>query len=72
MWIEIGSTGVKWFVKGRYLRRSLALRNSIKGVTTNISNVMRATFPVMSIFKHVLKIAKSDSYVLSKLGKLGC
>jgi len=69
---KIGSTGIDWFVKGGYLRRALALRNSIKCVTTNIRDMMSATFPVISIFKHIRKIAKSDSYVLSLHGKLGC
>jgi len=72
VWIKIGSTGIDWFVKGGYFRRALALQNSVKCVTTNISDVMRATFPVISIFKHICKIAKSDSYVLSPHGKLYC
>jgi len=72
MWIAIGSTGIDWFVGGGYLRRALAIQNSIYCVTTNTSNVMRATFPVISICKHIRKIAKSDSYVLSPHGKLGC
>jgi hypothetical protein len=37
-------------------------------VTMNISDVMRATFPVVSIFRRISKIAKSDSYVLSPHG----
>jgi len=72
MWIKIGSIGIDWFVKGGYLRRALALQNSVKCVTTNISDVMCTTFPVISIFKHIRKIAKSDSYFLSLHGKLGC
>ena len=72
-WWKIGSIGTDWFVKGGYLRRALALRNSIQCVTKNSSDVaMRATFPVIPIFKHIHSFAKSNSYVLSSHGKLGC
>jgi len=71
MWIKIGSIGIDCFVKSWYLRRTLVLRNSITCVTTNIKVVMRATFPVIYIFKHIRNIPKSDSYVLSAHRKLG-
>jgi len=72
MWIAIGPSGIDRFVGGGCLRRALAVQNYIYCVTTNTSYVMRATFPVISICKHIRKIAQSDSYVLSPLGKLGC
>jgi len=72
MWIAIGSAGIDRFVEGGCLRRALAVQNNIYCVTTHTSDVMRAIFPVISVCKHIRKIAQSDSYVLSPLGKLGC
>jgi len=59
MWIEIGSIDIDRFVKGGRLRRALAIENSIKRVTTNTSDVMRATFPVISICIAFSKLQKA-------------
>ena len=72
MWIKIGFIGIDWSVNGGYLRRALALRNSVKCVTTSISDVMPATFPVMSILSAFTKFQKATVTVLSPHGKLGC
>ena len=59
MWIKIWSIGIDWFVKGGYLRRPFALQNSVKCVTTNMSDVMCATFPAISILSTFAKLQKA-------------